>query len=265
MTFDTIDSKEKQSSTDVLLEKKVSQETTKALDDHKEDVVKMAGVVGVALLADSFSESKSTVEEWQSGENLSWKEKLKKQFSAPEKKSEISQKSQNNSNETLKESSQIVSENIVSHKSQEKIFSKEVINKNFDAVKSSGILYQNGCTMCSRTAWLDAKNIFGVDLPLWNARDSFNNPIVDKKFVWTSKNFDQSMGNFADVLVEPPKMRFSEYGHRMIAFRNQEDGQRYGIDPYVQQGQVKPFLIKDYFWKDRIAKVNYYDAPVEVG
>ncbi|HMT00782.1 MAG TPA: hypothetical protein PKD96_02120 [Candidatus Absconditabacterales bacterium] len=253
MTFYSLDSQERKTS-NAVLEKDVSQETTQALEAHKDDVVKMAGIVGAAFLADSFSDSKPE-------EKLSWKEKLKKQFSREKKNTEIVDKNTEKVVEKKEES--LAEKKIVSAEKKNSSDDKENF-KDFEAIESSGILYQNGCTMCSRTARLDAKSIFGVDLPSGNARDSFSNPILDKGFLGTAKDFSQDSGNFADVLVEPPKMKFSEYGHRFIAFRNQRDGQWYGIDPYVQHRQVKPFLIKDYFWRDRIIKVNYYDSPIKI-
>lgn len=131
---------------------------------------------------------------------------------------------------------------------------------------------KTGVTQCSATAQKNAKN-FWIILPNWNAKEWVHKPIIDKEHFLSSSTKQQNNNscidinaspenaNFADISVESDTINWRKYGHRAVAFMN-DDGQRYVLDPYYSWWyNTKPIPRNKYPKHNRAEQINFYNAP----
>jgi len=131
---------------------------------------------------------------------------------------------------------------------------------------------KTGVTQCSATAQKNAKN-FWIILPNWNAKEWVHKPIIDKEHFLSSStkqqnnnscvdiNISPENANFADISVESDTINWRKYGHRAVAFMN-DDRQRYVLDPYYSWWyNTKPIPRNKYPKHNRAEQINFYNAP----
>ena len=147
----------------------------------------------------------------------------------------------------------------------------------FDPSKifSSKFEVRKGTTMCSRTAYKNARQ-FWVNIPVGNAYAASILTPIDKNHYkksipegkektkprnsWETLNTDTITSNrdtnFADIYVSSS----SKYGHRAVAFKWTDTW--YVLDPYrAWNRSTKPIPLDVYASKNRILKAHLYNAP----
>lgn len=146
-----------------------------------------------------------------------------------------------------------------------------------------------GTTLCSKTARLNARDIFGVRVPQAHAKAAVESPPIQgeqKKGTYQETLDYRSDGgtsfasmqaylrylhaekwvNMCDMLVQSR----SPYGHRIILFKSETDGQRYVLDPYrsndLTPNNTDPKPADEYFARDgnKPIMLRCYAAPKRV-
>ena len=152
----------------------------------------------------------------------------------------------------------------------------------FSDIESSPFEKWQTATLCSATAQKNAKDIFGIVIPSWNAKDAEDLDMTtatqdsNKRYIsLETKNayiesiiwkdaFSQapSAASVADVFVKST----SKYGHRCFAFKKFPQNEWYILDPYraPDSKSNKPKKLSDYAKKNTITKVNFYETDTVV-